>query len=77
MTTESLRARLRAALERPARPSSDYDLNPDVVLPAGRRLRDAAVLVAAGYTLGSVHVVDQFRWSPHVELVAGFTLTSA
>jgi len=39
--------------------------------------RDAAVLVAAGYTLGSVHVVDQFRWSPHVELVAGFTLTSA
>lgn len=38
--------------------------------------RDAATLIAAGYALGPVHVVDQFRWSPHVELVAGFTLTS-
>jgi 8-oxo-dGTP pyrophosphatase MutT (NUDIX family) len=36
---------LRAALERPAAPSSDYDLNPDVVLPGRRVLRDAAVLV--------------------------------
>jgi 23S rRNA (uracil1939-C5)-methyltransferase len=39
--------------------------------------RDAVVLLAAGYTLGPVHVVDQFRWSAHVELVAGFTLKSA
>lgn len=39
-------ARLRAALALPARESSDYDLNPDVVLPPGRALRDAAVLVA-------------------------------
>lgn len=39
--------------------------------------RDAAVLLEAGYTLGPVHVVDQFRWSAHVELVAGFTLKSA
>jgi 8-oxo-dGTP pyrophosphatase MutT (NUDIX family) len=29
----------------PPRPSSDYDLNPDVVLPEGRRLRPAAVLI--------------------------------
>ncbi len=36
--------------------------------------RDAARLVAAGYAMGPVHVVDQFRWSAHVELVAGFTL---
>ena len=41
-----LRARLAAALGRPAGASSDYDLNPDVILPAGRILRDAAVLVA-------------------------------
>ena len=38
---------LTAALEHhPARPSSDYDLNPDVVLPEGRVLRPAAVLIA-------------------------------
>ena len=30
----------------PARPSSDYDLNKDVVLPEGRKLRPAAVLIA-------------------------------
>ncbi|MEM7075510.1 MAG: CoA pyrophosphatase [Pseudomonadota bacterium] len=36
---------VRAALRRPAAPSSDYDLNPDVSLPPGRRLRPAAVLV--------------------------------
>lgn len=35
---------LRAALERPGRPSSDFDLNPETVLPAGRRLRAAGVL---------------------------------
>ncbi|WP_375174082.1 class I SAM-dependent RNA methyltransferase [Pseudooceanicola sp.] len=34
--------------------------------------RDAAQLVAAGYVMSPVTVVDQFRWSPHVELVAGF-----
>ena len=35
--------------------------------------RDAAVLIAAGYTLKWVQVVDQFRWSSHVELAAQFT----
>lgn len=34
--------------------------------------RDAATLVAGGYRLDWVQVVDQFRWSPHVELVAAF-----
>lgn len=38
--------------------------------------RDAATLVAAGYALGRVRVVDQFRWSAHIELVADFTLNS-
>ncbi len=37
---------LRRALARPARPSSDDDLNPGTAMPAGRVLRPAAVLVA-------------------------------
>jgi 23S rRNA (uracil1939-C5)-methyltransferase len=35
--------------------------------------RDARRLVAAGYRLDWVQVVDQFRWSTHVELVARLT----
>lgn len=35
--------------------------------------RDAATLVAAGYHMGPVTVVDQFRWSAHIEQVAAFT----
>ncbi|WP_373634907.1 class I SAM-dependent RNA methyltransferase [Yoonia sp. SS1-5] len=35
--------------------------------------RDAKTLIAAGFALGWVQVVDQFRWSPHVEVVASFT----
>lgn len=34
--------------------------------------RDAANLVAAGYRMFSLQVIDQFRFSSHVELVAGF-----
>ncbi len=37
---------LRLALTRPALVSSDYDLNPGFVLPQGRVLRPAAVLIA-------------------------------
>lgn len=36
--------------------------------------RDAARLAAAGYRLDWLQVVDQFRWSTHVELVAAFKL---
>ncbi|MFT4961733.1 MAG: 23S rRNA (uracil1939-C5)-methyltransferase, partial [Paracoccaceae bacterium] len=36
--------------------------------------RDASQLVAAGYSLNWVQVVDQFRWSAHTELVASFTI---
>ena len=36
--------------------------------------RDAKILIAGGYKLNWVQVVDQFRWSPHVELAAQFTL---
>ncbi|MGR3712167.1 MAG: class I SAM-dependent RNA methyltransferase [Shimia sp.] len=34
--------------------------------------RDAAILVAGGYDLEWVQVVDQFRWSSHIELAAQF-----
>ncbi len=37
--------------------------------------RDAAALVGAGFKLDWVQVVDQFRWSSHVELAACFTRT--
>lgn len=42
---EGVLDRVIRALGRPMRPSSDFDLNPDVVLPEGRRLRPAGVLV--------------------------------
>jgi 8-oxo-dGTP pyrophosphatase MutT (NUDIX family) len=41
-----LEDKLRKALNRPARPSSDFDLNPAITLPPGRVLRPAAVLLA-------------------------------
>lgn len=34
--------------------------------------RDAKTLTKGGYTLNWVQVVDQFRWSPHIELAAAF-----
>ena len=37
--------------------------------------RDAKTLIEAGYRLDWVQVVDQFRWSAHVELAASFTLS--
>ena len=35
--------------------------------------RDAATLVEGGYRLDWVQVIDQFRWSAHVEMVGSFT----
>lgn len=40
-----LKLDLEKALQAVGKPSSDYDLNPDVVLPEGRSLRSAGVLV--------------------------------
>jgi 23S rRNA (uracil1939-C5)-methyltransferase len=34
--------------------------------------RDARALLDAGFRMGPVTPVDQFLWSPHVELVAAF-----
>ncbi|WP_238366392.1 class I SAM-dependent RNA methyltransferase [Mesobacterium pallidum] len=36
--------------------------------------RDAAILTQAGYAMDWVQVVDQFRWSVHIELAARFSL---
>ncbi len=38
--------------------------------------RDAQTLVAAGFTLDWLQVVDQFRWSSHVELAACLTFAA-
>jgi 23S rRNA (uracil1939-C5)-methyltransferase len=38
--------------------------------------RDAKTLTDKGYRLTSVQVIDQFRWSTHIELVARFTRTN-
>lgn len=39
--------------------------------------RDARVLTAAGYRLDWLQVVDQFRWSTHIELVARFSRSAS
>jgi len=39
--------------------------------------RDAAVLAMSGYRIERLRVVDQFRWSAHIEIVASFRLESA
>lgn len=40
-------------------------------------VRDAAILVAAGYAIDWVQPVDQFRWAPHVEIVARLSRRAA
>jgi 8-oxo-dGTP pyrophosphatase MutT (NUDIX family) len=50
-------ARLRAALQRPARPSSDFDLNPAIALPAGRVLRPAGVLIPVWLRGDGAHLI--------------------
>ena len=34
--------------------------------------RDARILIAGGYEIGEVRALDQFRYSPHVEILAAF-----
>lgn len=48
---------LRAALSQPGGESSDFDLNSDIVLPAGRKLRPAGVLVPIQEINGTAHVI--------------------
>lgn len=49
--------RVISALSRTGAESSDFDLNPDVVMPAGRVLRPAAVLVGLIDRGAGLHVV--------------------
>lgn len=48
---------LRTALERSGTGSSDFDLNPNIELAAGRKLRPAGVLVPIFTTSGEPHVI--------------------
>ncbi len=57
MTHPDLLSRIEAALERPGKPSSDFDLNPDIVLPAGRVVRPAAVLIGIERTSKGAQVL--------------------
>lgn len=50
-------AQLRTAAASSVARSSDYDLNPDVVLPEGRKLRDAAVLVPIWQRTDGLHLI--------------------
>jgi 8-oxo-dGTP pyrophosphatase MutT (NUDIX family) len=50
-------SRVIAALQRQGRPTSDYDLNPGTVLPEGRVLCPAGVLVALRPSLRGVDVI--------------------
>jgi 23S rRNA (uracil1939-C5)-methyltransferase len=34
--------------------------------------RDARILIAGGYRLVAIQPIDQFVWTPHIELVAEF-----
>ena len=50
-------AALRDALAKTSGESSDFDLNKDVVLPAGRKLRPAGVLVPVITKANALHVI--------------------
>ncbi|WP_171208456.1 MULTISPECIES: CoA pyrophosphatase [unclassified Ruegeria] len=50
-------ALLQAALGRTGSGSSDFDLNPDVVLPTGRKLRPAGVLVPVSVANGAAQLI--------------------
>jgi len=55
--------RIRAALAQNAAASSDFDLNPDVVLPVGRILRPAGVLAPIMARGGRLHLLLTMRSS--------------
>ena len=63
-------AALKAALARKGRDTSDYDLNPGTLLPAGRVLRPAAVLI--GFQPGADGLrLTLPRWAPPLRTRAG------
>jgi len=58
-----LRQRLEAAIGAAGGESTDFDLNPEVVLPANRKLREAAVLAAFMDVAGEPRVLLTMRSS--------------
>ncbi len=57
MTGPEAYLRLQQAATHAGAASSDYDLNPSTVLPAGRKLRPASVLVAVQDAAGGAQVI--------------------
>lgn len=55
--TADLRDRLCRAIARQGHDTSDFDLNPGVVLPEGRKLRPAGVLIAIAMRAGGPVIV--------------------
>lgn len=53
---DSLLTAFQTAPEQAGAPTSDFDLNPQVELPAGRSLRAAAVLIAVAKTPKGLHL---------------------
>ena len=53
----NLTGTLQVALGRPGTGSSDFDLNPETVLPEGRSLRPAGVLIPVTVAQGEPHVI--------------------
>ncbi|MEM1005750.1 MAG: CoA pyrophosphatase [Pseudomonadota bacterium] len=52
-----LAEQIRAALRRPGQGSSDFDLNPETAVPAGRQLRPAGVLVPISVANGTPRLI--------------------
>lgn len=57
MATTEQEAALRRATDPNGAPSSDFDLNPNTVLPQGRKLRPAGVLVAFQRGAGGLELI--------------------
>ena len=54
---------IRTSLSENGAPSSDYDLNPEIVLPAGRELRPASVLIPLIQKTDGWHIILTIRSS--------------
>ena len=65
------RAGAKAQMEQLA--ASDIPVIASLSCDAGSFARDARILIDGGCTIDWVQPVDQFRWSPHVEIAARFS----
>ncbi len=69
----------RAGAEAQAQQLSKSDVKRVVAVSCSPQsfARDAKILIAGGYDLGEVVPIDQFRFSPHVEIIARFSRESS